>query len=191
MRMLSLGSVLVGLLLSQGCFIYVGVNDDEGRHHDDEPGEFWDDDWEDGDDTASVEDSWETGVQDEPSGPTVDVWCDPGEVPAGVPSIVVVTIDGEATVDDVVGLDFGEGITVLDVFVSDGEIIVAIEVDADVSGSVDVTIDFGDLGTTTVEGVLIVTGDSGDAGDGGGDGEAGGGGDAGDGTDHGDPADCP
>jgi hypothetical protein len=163
--MRSLAVVLASLLTLQGCFISLDFDkfdDDDDWEDTDEPRddsgapEVPDDSDEPTDDTEVVE-----------QGPDVTVVVHPGTVAPGETTFVDVVLSGDAGSDDLVDLVFGEGVEVLDWRVLDEvTVLVAIDVAVDVSGAIDLDLDFGDLGGVHLDDVLIVAAD--DAGVGGG-----------------------
>lgn len=96
--MLRLLALTLGIVSLTGCVIAV-----DGSHDDDGP--WWDRFDEDDDDREDLDD---TDV------PALEIFLtlDPASVPVGRTSLLVGTVEGDLGADDLVGIDFGEGIDV-------------------------------------------------------------------------------
>ncbi len=168
MRTTRLVGIAAILALAPGCLLYVDVNEGGG-----ESDTHRNDDWWDDDDTGWTGDSGEGSS--ETSELSVQVSVDPFEVPAGEASILDLRIEGDATADELLSVGVvGDKVRVLDVVLrGDGEALLAVDVDAGWSGSVELLLDFGEIGTARAPAAFHVFDPTSDPGGGGGAGDDG------------------
>lgn len=149
MRLTSLIGIAGMCALMPGCLLYVNVDEDgeDFSWHQDRG------DDETGDPVAS-----DTADPSDDHDLTIHVSVDPFEVVAGESTIVTATVEGDALADELEDIRFvGEDVKVLDFVLRGGaEVVIAIEVDADASGAVDIVLDFGAVGVVVVPAVIEV-----------------------------------
>jgi hypothetical protein len=150
MRGIGIALTTVLLLISQGCFIHVDVDDKGHRWSEDDEWDTFSDwqDWPGNDDDEDDDDEDDDDEADEAPQIDVDLGTDVLENQGA--TLLEIDIDGDATVEDLEEVVFPEGIEVLDMFERDGDLYIAVWVDIE-PGTIEVIFDFGDLGEVTVE----------------------------------------
>ena len=137
------------LLVLPACFVRVDVNDENDADDWWEPSEFG---------PGEKPGSEEIVDSAEPLYPVeISLEFDPAQVTAGETTIVWAQIRGDADFDDMVSMDLGDGVEIVDErSIRANEIALALAVDADASGARNAILDFGDLGLGFADKALLI-----------------------------------